>query len=291
MFGTGAAAVETTETAAGCGCCPRCVVDAVVVDGCDEFEEPPFVEYGPADTAWLEADGDWSAEPARPVPEEIDILPPGRQLADLLEQIGDRATLGGAELVAVLSARARQLAHLQAELLADMVAVAGRCHPRISEPPPGAGRWAEPVDHGADEIAAALSWTSLAAGCQLEFAERLTRRLPAVYQAMLAGQIDYPKAKVFVDLLADIDPRVAAVVVDRVLPDAPDRTTAHLRRRIRRLVMAADPDTAARRYQEAVTRRRFEHGAEHDGTALLAGRWLPADRAAAAAARIRAIAD
>src|SRR5690606_8701764 len=81
------------------------------------------------------------------------------------------------------------------------------------------------------------------------------------------------------------------VVVDRVLPDAPDRTTAQLRRRIRRLIMAADPDAAARRYQDAVTRRRFEHGAEPDGTALLAGRWLPADRAAAAAARIRAIAD
>src|SRR5690606_15230843 len=267
----------------------------------------------------------------------IDILPPGRQLADLLEQITDRSALADGELVAVLAARARQIAHLQAELLADMVAVAGRCHPRISEPPPGAGRWAEPVDHGADEIAAALSWTSLAAGCQLEFAERLIRRLPAVYQAMLAGQIDYPKAKVFVDLLGtddDIDPKVVAVVVDRVLPDAPGRTTAQLRRRIRRLVMAADPDAAARRsqeaatarcfvgplgtnadiaprvvaggvhrvlpdapdgtpaqlrrrirrlvmaagpdaaarrYQEAVTRRRFEHGAEPDGTALLAG--------------------
>src|SRR5690606_24499933 len=106
--------------------------------------------------------------------------------------------------------------------------------------------------------------------------------------------IDYPKAKVFVDLLGtddDIDPKVVAAVVDRILPDAPDRTTAQLRRRIRRLIMAADPDAAARRYQEAVTRRRFEHGAEPDGTALLAGRWLPADRAAAAAARLRAIAD
>src|SRR5690606_40568564 len=81
------------------------------------------------------------------------------------------------------------------------------------------------------------------------------------------------------------------VVVDRVLPDAPDRPTAQWRRRSRRLIMAADPDSAARRYQEAVTRRRFEHGAEHDGTVLLAGRWLPSDRAAAAAARIRAIAD
>src|SRR5690606_24539353 len=173
MFGTGAAAVETTETAAGCGCCPRCVVDAVVDDGYDDYGYPP-IEYGPADIEWLEADGDWSAEPARPVPEEIDMLPPGRPLADLLEQLPARSA------------------------------------------PPGAGRWAEPVDHGADEIAAALSWTSLAAGCQLAFAERLTRRLPAVYQAMLAGQIDYPKAKVFVDLLGtddDIDPKVVAVVV------------------------------------------------------------------------------
>src|SRR5690606_13416198 len=172
MFGTGAAAVET---ATGCGCCPRCVVDAVVDDGYDDYGYAP-IEYGPAEAAWLEADGDWSAEPARAVPEEIDILPPGRQLADLLEQITDRSALADGELVAVLAARARQIAHLQAQLLADMVAVAGRCHPRISEPPPGAGRWAEPVDHGADEIAAALSWTSLAAGCQLEFAERLIRR-------------------------------------------------------------------------------------------------------------------
>src|SRR5690606_33319745 len=161
--------------------------------------------------------------------------------------VGDRSALGDAELVAVLAARARQIARLQAQLMVDMVAVADRCQPRVSEPPPGAGRWAEPVDHGADEIAAALSLTSLSAYYQLSLAERLVRDLPSVHAAMVAGEIDYARAKVFADLLTtDLDPTVIAAVVGRVLPDASHRTTAQLRRRIRKLIMTADPDAARR---------------------------------------------
>ena len=195
------------------------------------------------------------------------------------------------DLVMLARARGRQIAHLQAQLMADLVAIAGRCVPRVSEPAPGSGRRAEPVDHAVDEIAAAMAWTSTAAVGQLDLAERLVGGLPQVHAAMLAGAVDWPKAKLLADAVAGLDPEVADEVLGRVLPDAAARTTGQLRARVYRLVMQADPDAARRRYRRGLKGRRVEHGRENDGTARLAGRWLPAARAAAANSRIQAIAD
>ena len=80
-------------------------------------------------------------------------------------------------------------------------------------------------------------------------------------------------------------------MLSKLLPNADQRTTGQLRRRMYKLVVKADPDGAQRRYRAGLKTRRVEHGHDHDGTASLAGRCLPAARAAAAAARIQAIAD
>ena len=108
---------------------------------------------------------------------------------------------------------------------------------------------------------------------------------------MLAGRIDWPKAKVLADGITGLDPQTARTVTGRLLPDAAERTTGQLRARLAKLVILADPDAARRRYRQGLKGRRVEHGREDDGTARLTGRWLPAARAAAANSRIQAIAD
>ena len=74
------------------------------------------------------------------------------------------------------------------------------------------------------------------------------------------------------------------------MPDAGRQTTAQLRVRLRRAVIAADPDGAERRRQDAERQAKVSLYADDDGTATLAGAGLPAVEAAAAMARITAIA-
>ena len=237
-------------------------------------------------------DREWSQWGRRhALPEDMEIEAPGGRLGAMLAAVGDRSVLDGSDLVMLARARGRQIAHLQAQLMADLVAIAGRCVPRVSEPAPGSGRRAEPVDHAVDEIAAAMRWTRTATIGQLDLAERLVGGLPRVHAAMLAGAVDWPKAKLLADGVSGLDPEVADEVLGRVLPVAAQRTTGHLRARLSKLVMQADPDAARRRYRRGLKGRRVEHGQESDGTARLAGRWLPAARAAAANSRIQAIAD
>jgi len=136
-----------------------------------------------------------------------------------------------------------------------------------------------------------MTWTNTAAGKQVEMAERLIVELPVLHQEMLAGRLDWPKAKVCADAVRGLHPDVAAAVLDRVLPDAAGKTTGQLRARLAKLVIKADPTVAKRRYHNGLEGRRLYHGREDDGTASLSGRFLPAERAAAAHGRIQAIAD
>jgi hypothetical protein len=64
-------------------------------------------------------------------------------------------------------------------------------------------------------------------------------------------------------------------------------TTGRLRVRLARLVIAADPDGARRRYKNAVVGRWVGHGPDVDGTWLLEGRSLR--RAELARARLVAL--
>ena len=119
---------------------------------------------------------------------------------------------------------------------------------------------------------------------------QLVERLPAAHEALRSGRIDLAKARVLDEETMSLPESAARQVVDQVLPAAEGLTTGQLRVRLRRLVIAADPVAAARRQREALARRRVEHGLDPDGTATLAGRHLPPDRAATAAARIDALA-
>jgi hypothetical protein len=218
--------------------------------------------------------------------EELAQLPPGAALAAVLARV-DRSVLNGFELVEVAKATQRQVAHYQAELLATVRETA-YCPPGDHTSSPE--RTDLPDEYAADEIRWALTLTRRAADTLLGVAFSLVERLPDVHRSLRSGDIDLPKARVLAEETADLAPPLARRMVELVLPIAGGLTTGQLRARLRRLVIAADPQAAAHRLRRAVTQRRVEHFLDPDGTATLAGRHLPPDRAATAAARIDALA-
>ncbi|MDG4830907.1 DUF222 domain-containing protein [Solwaraspora sp. WMMD1047] len=176
-----------------------------------------------------------------------------------------------------MRARARQIAHEQAQLLADMVEVA-HCPPGDRDAP--VARMPSVQEFAEDEIRMALQLTRRAADTMLALAVDLLERLPRVHAAVLDGEIDLPRARVFSQETRCVPDRVARQVVDEIIDVAPILTTGQLAARLRRLVISSDPDAARRRQEESVTQRRVVTELDPAGTASLAGWQLPAARAA-----------
>ncbi|MGH3965109.1 MAG: DUF222 domain-containing protein [Pseudonocardiaceae bacterium] len=220
------------------------------------------------------------------IPEGLARMAPGPALGVLLGGI-NMSALTGTDLVEVLRARARQLSHEQAQLLATMVEV-GLCDPYVE--PDEVARLAQAPEYAADEIRAALAWTRNAAYREYHFAETLLARLPAVFAALDNGAICRSKAWLFTELCAELTDEQIQVVCERLLPDAARLTTGELAARIKKLAIALDPEWAARRYASAVQDRDVIGYLDEDGTATVTGRKLPADQAAAACARIENLA-
>ena len=212
-------------------------------------------------------------------------LVPGPGLGAALAGL-DRGVLNGYALVEVLVAQARQVAHEQARLLADLVEVA-HCLPGDEDGPVLRG----PVgEFAADEIRAALCLTRRAADVALAEALDIVERLPQVHAALLRGDLDLPRARVFSAETMHVGDDLAVRVVGELLGVASGLTTGQLAGRLRRRVLKADPDQARRRAQESVRGRRVFGQLDPDGTSSLGGERLPADRAAAAMARIGEVA-
>jgi hypothetical protein len=217
--------------------------------------------------------------------EELELLPAGPELASRLAAIG-RVALSDQDLLRVMRARQRLVAYQQAQLLADMHALATRPGDVGLLPDPELERrdWAEV------EIAFALGWSAVAAGVQLSLAHDMIARLPAVFAALQRGGIDMPRARVVCDAVVGLDEAVARRVVDEIIDEAPGLTTGQLRARLRRLVIAADPAAAAARAAEKVAGRRIEARLTDDSLGELHGYDLPPHRVAAAMERLTAIA-
>ena len=79
----------------------------------------------------------------------------------------------------------------------------------------------------------------------------LTARLPAVWAAMADGALDWPRARVFIDVLGSTAAGVAEVVAPAVLPEAVGLSLGRLRARLVREVLAVDADAAEERRREA----------------------------------------
>src|SRR5690606_8289861 len=133
------------------------------------------------------------------LPEDLELMPPGADLAALLDSV-DRNTLAGADRLRLARARNLLASYVQARLLEDLYAVSLEEPPQDRDPvvdPQQASRypWAE------TEVAFALRWTRVAAAGRLEQARELIEDLPAVHAALLAGEIDMPKALVICELV------------------------------------------------------------------------------------------
>ncbi|MGH4007855.1 MAG: DUF222 domain-containing protein [Pseudonocardiaceae bacterium] len=141
------------------------------------------------------------------------------------------------------------------------------------------------------EIAAALTFTARRADYELGCAQLLVDRLPRVHAALAIGELDHHKARVFTDYLAGVTPTQADRICERLVGVAAGWTTGQLAARLLREVQAIDPDYTRRAYQQAVRERAVHGYLDHTGTAVLSGSGLPAPEAAAAAARLEALAD
>ena len=241
--------------------------DAWLADDEDWADAAPAVREVLKAGFWDRTRGDGAGFAAGGV---LDTLPPGPALAgfardawaDGLDRLSDD------ELIGVLCA-ARRLASWAGAL--ELAAVGNLYARRVAEEDAGD---AGVACHADDELAAALTLTSHAAGRVLDLALALAR-LPLTSAALAAGDIDLPRARVIADEVTGLDEAHAAVVDRAVAGAAPGQTTGQLRAATRRAVLAADPDAARRRKDEALAEARVERWDEHAGTAALAGRDLP----------------
>ncbi len=119
---------------------------------------------------------------------------------------------------------------------------------------------------------------------------RLLAELPPLAEAMRAGAVRLPHARVLLDELLPLDTPVALRVLDAVLGRVADRTPAQLRRLVRTAVIRADADAAERRRRDAARDREVFVRPEHDGMALFGAR-LTAEQAMTAYALIDAHAN
>jgi hypothetical protein len=124
---------------------------------------------------------------------------------------------------------------------------------------PGAGGNAEGPIPGTseffvDELALVLNGTARSAATLARDAYALTERLPGVWAALADGELDWPRARVFIDVLATTAAAVAEAVSVSVLPDAVRLSLGKLRARLTREVLALDPDAADKRRRDAEKR-------------------------------------
>ncbi|MGH3826300.1 MAG: hypothetical protein ACRDQX_03875 [Pseudonocardiaceae bacterium] len=128
------------------------------------------------------------------LPEGLAKMAPGPRLGAALAGL-DRRALAGSDLVEVLQARSRQVAHEQAQLLAVMAEI-GWCDPHAG--PDEVARLErlpdenEPLVSASDEIRAALAWTSPLGRVYHTRPQPITTDLPDPLPRPLMAEQEYP---------------------------------------------------------------------------------------------------
>jgi hypothetical protein len=209
------------------------------------------------------------------IPPGLEEMPPGPELAAVLEGI-DTRRLGVADRVTVMQAEQRLVSHYQARTYASMVSIVD--HYEIDY-------GGEAYDAAAMEIAPALRLSRRAADLELSIAVRLDRLLD-VAGLLRDGRIDRRRAATLIRGTDHLDADRAAAVIGRIVHDTPRLTAGQIAARLRKACIDADPQDAGRRYHEAVEQRRVVTEMNPDGSVHLIALDLPADRAAAAAQNV-----
>jgi len=217
------------------------------------------------------------------LPSKLDEIEPGLILAAMLTSV-DGDELSGYDRVVVLRAHQRMASYFQAHVYGEMASISDLMSEIDGDPETAA-------ESASAEIRAALHLTRRAADTELAFAVDLKQRLPRVWEALAAGEIDVRRAKVIVGGTGHLAEETARLVVDRIIGPATRLTTGQLNSLLRRLCVQADPEEAAKRYEESVIDRRIISEPTVDGTANLFGLGLPPDRVAAAMRQIASLAQ
>ena len=166
-----------------------------------------------------------------------------------------------------------------------------RAAARDSKVPVGpGGRPGRVPDEAAAEMALALRMSQFGAACWADLAVTLGWRLAGTAAALRGGLIDLAKARLVAEATSVLDERGAKRAEEMVLPSAGSKTSAQLRAALRRAVISVDPAAAERRRQEAERKAKVNLYGDEEGTATLSGQNLPGVHAAAAMARISALA-
>jgi hypothetical protein len=207
-------------------------------------------------------------------------MPPGPELAVALSTV-DFGGLPAELLQVALAAQGRQSSHEQARLLAAGVALA-----RIPWEGPDPVRRDQADTFVSTRVAWTLTMSERSADKLLDLGFDLIDRLPMVYEALLAGRIDYPRAWTISNTLALLPDDAARAIAASLLTEAERLTPGKLKARLALRALKADPGLAKRRYKRSVADRRVHIGTDSEGTARLSGQNLPVDRAAAAEDRI-----
>jgi hypothetical protein len=236
--------------------------------------------------------GELAADPARATLADLAghaLINPGASLAGWLS-LAQPEDLDDAGLVTSISAWRRLTSWAQA---CEIAAVAELDRRRAAEAAERDDQRATRLELSfvPSELALALALSEPAAADWLGLAVRLHRRLPATLNALRLGHIDLAKARLIDAWTIDLDDQLAAQVEAKVLERAEEQTRGQLCAALQRAVINADPAAAERRRRRAEREARVELFGDPEGTASLAGRHLPAGEAAAAFARITALAQ
>ena len=240
-------------------------------------------DRGFEDATWAGVESDDSPGHAASIPSDLDQVQPGPFLAAMLWTV-DLNACSAHDRIVVLRAHQRMASHYQARMYDDIESVSTHL---------------EIVDDGDIELAnlgtvaevrAALRLTRRAADTEVAFALDLKRRLPTVWRALVAGDIDVRRARTIVYATSHLPELTAREVAAAIIDAAPRLTTGQLAARLRKLCIDVNPGEAEDCYEQAIDNRRVLLQPNDSGAATLLAVDLPADRAAAASSRINQLA-
>lgn len=140
------------------------------------------------------------------------------------------------------------------------------------------------------ELMLAMNWTEYRASAEAHRSVDLLRRLPQSFALLREGRVSEDHVKLVHEFAEDLSDAKAATLDARVAPWMEGRTTGALKDKLRRELIKLDPDAAERRRKRAERHARVSLYPNRDGTGTLAVEQAPAAQAAAAKARLNAIA-
>src|SRR5688500_7102534 len=205
-----------------------------------------------------------------PVPEGV-VARPSR-LSDVLPVAARSDAEIALELGRIVAVEAALVAY-KSELV---MGLAGHRPDALDPAPgqPGAGANADGPIPGTseffvDELALVLNGSVRTAATLARDAYVLTERLPVVWAALADGELDWPRARVFIDVLATTAEGVAEAVSATVLPGAVGLSLGRLRAALIRAVLAVDETFAKERRKRAEQRAEVRVYPTADGMSEL----------------------